>query len=269
MVTVSAFEDGFAALRTNPFLLVAGLLVGAGSQLQYVGHLVDSPALSAGVSVAWLVGFPFALGGFIGTARAALEGADASLARFLAAGRTNYVRLLVGTVLFALLVLGTAVGLGFLGFVLAAGVVALAAVSEVAALVAAVGSVVVWLLCVLGVVLFVQFYDAAIVVDDAGVTDSFRTSAALVRSNLASVVGFSAVWFVLLNAVRLPEYLLELTLVEVGLGGAASPDPGAPLSVLLGLGVALSAAGFAYLYTVYTAYYIRLADAAPADPTSA
>jgi hypothetical protein len=266
MVTVSAFEDGLAALRTDPLLLVAGLLVGVASQLQSVALFIESPALSAGVSLAWLIAFPFALGGFIGTARAALEGADASLARFLAAGRTNYVRLLAGTVLFALLVLGTAVGL--VGFVLGAGVVALAVVSEAAALVAAAGSVVAWLLSVLVVVLFVQFYDAAIVVDGASVTDSFRRSAGLFRSNLASAAGFSAVWFVLLNAVRLPEYLLELTLA-VGSSGAVPPDLDLPLSALLVLGVALSAAGFAYLYTVYAAYYLRLTAASPADPASA
>jgi hypothetical protein len=40
MVTISAFKDGFTALRANPILLVAGLLVGAGSQLQYVDHLI-------------------------------------------------------------------------------------------------------------------------------------------------------------------------------------------------------------------------------------
>lgn len=55
MVVVAAFKDGAAALRSNPILLVAGLLVGTGSQLQYVDHLLESPALSAGVSLAWLV----------------------------------------------------------------------------------------------------------------------------------------------------------------------------------------------------------------------
>ena len=54
MVVVSAFKDGSDALRANPVLLVAGLLVGIGSQLQYVGRLIDSPILSTGVSLAWL-----------------------------------------------------------------------------------------------------------------------------------------------------------------------------------------------------------------------
>ncbi|RLM62377.1 hypothetical protein DVK07_19300, partial [Halorubrum sp. Atlit-26R] len=93
MVIVSAFKDGFTALRANPILLIAGLLVGAGSQLQYVDHLIESPYLSAGVSLAWLIVFPFVIGGFIGTARAAIGGTDASLTHFFTVARTHYLRL--------------------------------------------------------------------------------------------------------------------------------------------------------------------------------
>lgn len=36
MILVPAFKDGSTALRAKPILLVAGLLVGVGSQLHYV-----------------------------------------------------------------------------------------------------------------------------------------------------------------------------------------------------------------------------------------
>ncbi|EMA28364.1 hypothetical protein C444_17767 [Haloarcula japonica DSM 6131] len=100
MVTVSAFKDGSAALRENPILFVAGLLLGAVSQLQYVDHLIESPLLSAGVSLVWLIVFPLVLGGFIGTAQAAIEGFDPPLTQFFIEARTHYFPLLLATVLY-------------------------------------------------------------------------------------------------------------------------------------------------------------------------
>ncbi|WP_128906077.1 DUF7847 domain-containing protein [Halorubrum amylolyticum] len=263
MVTVSAFKDGSAALRTNPFLLVAGLLVGGGSQLQYADHLIDSPLLSAGASLAWLVAFPFVLGGFIGTAQSAIEGTDASPARFFAAARTNYLPLLLGTAVFALIVLGTAIGLGLVGFVLGIGSMALAAINEMAAFAAGVGSLIIWLASILVVIMFVQFYDTAIVVENEGVTDSFRRSVGLVRSNLRSVAGFSLAWLVLINVFLIPEYLLQLTLTDAGPAEVLPAELGIPMAALIPIGVGLSAVGFAYFYTVYTAYYLRLIAVSP------
>ncbi len=184
MVTVSAFKDGFAALRTNPILLVAGLLVGTGSQLQYVDHLTESPLISAGASLAWLIIFPFVLGGFISTARGAIDGTGASLTGFFTAARTHYLRLLLASVLFLLLVLGTAIGLGLIGFVLGIGSMALAVVHEMAAFAAGVISLLIWLVSILVVIMFVQFYDTAIVIENEGVTDAFRRSIGLVHSAL-------------------------------------------------------------------------------------
>ncbi|MBZ6496951.1 hypothetical protein [Natrinema longum] len=268
MVTVSAFKDGYTALRANPILFVAGLLFGIGSQLQYANHLIESPLLSAGLSLAWLVVFPFVLGGFIGTAQAAIEGTDPSLTRFFTAARTHYLPLFIGTVLFVLIVLGIAIGLGFIGFVLGFGSMVLATINEMAALVAGVGSILIWLLSVLVVIMFVQFYDTAIVIENESVADSFRRSIALVRSNLKSVVGFSLAWIILLNAFFIPEYLLQLILTDAGPSDVLPIDLGIPITVLLPIGFGLSAIGFAYIYTVYTAYYLRLIAASPATSES-
>jgi hypothetical protein len=268
MVTVSAFKDGFMALRANPILLVAGLLLGAASQLQHVDHLIESPLLSAGASLAWLLVFPFVLGGFIGTARVAIDGTDASLTQFFTAARTHYPRLLLATVLFVLVVLGTALGLGLIGFILSIGTMALAAIHETAAFVAGVGSLLLWLVSVLAVILFVQFYDTAIVIENEGVTDAFRRSIGLVRSNLRSVTGFSLAWVVLMNVFFIPDYLLQLTMTDTRLADIVPIDPAIPIAVLLPIGVALSAIGFAYFYTVYTAYYMRLIAISPTSPES-
>ena len=107
MVTVPALKDRIAAFRANPILLAAGLPIGGGSQLQYADHLIESPFLSAGVSFAWLIVFPFVLGGFIGTVRRAIDETDASLTHFFTTARTHYLRLLLATVLFTLLVFGS------------------------------------------------------------------------------------------------------------------------------------------------------------------
>jgi hypothetical protein len=258
MVTVSAFKDGSAALRENPILFVAGLLIGAVSQLQYVGRLTESPLLSAGVSLAWLIVFPFVLGGFIGTAQTAIEGVDASLSQFFVEARAHYFPLLLATVLFVLLVFGTAVGLGLIGFILGIGSLALAPINEMAAFVTGVGTMLVWLLSILVVIMFVQFYDTAIVIENRSVTDAFHKSVALVRANLRSVAGFSLAWSVTLNAFLIPEYLLQLTLTDARPADVLPIEIGVPMTILLPLGIALSSVGFAYFYTVYTAYYLRL-----------
>ncbi|ELY59278.1 DUF7847 domain-containing protein [Natronococcus jeotgali] len=268
MVTVSAFKDGLTALRANPILLVAGLLFGAGSQLQYVAHLIESPLLSAGLSLAWLIVFPFVLGGFIGTARAAIEGIDASLTQFFTAARENYPRLLIATVLFMLLVLGAAIGFGLIGFVLGIGTMALAAINEMAAFAAGVFSLLIWLVSILVIIMFVQFYDTAIVIENESVTGAFRRSIELVRSNLKSVTGFSLAWLVLLNVFFIPEYLLQLMMTVAGPADVLPIDLGIPIVILITIGIVLSAVGFAYFYTVYTAYYMRLIAASASTPES-
>ena len=91
MLLVSASKDGSAALRANPVLLVAGLPVGAGSQPQYIDRVVDSPLVSVGAPVAQLVVFPFVLGGFMGTARAVIEGTNTSIHQFVTTVGTHYV----------------------------------------------------------------------------------------------------------------------------------------------------------------------------------
>lgn len=268
MVIVSAFKDGSTALRANPALLVAGLLVALTTQLQNVGEFTDSPAISAAGSLAWLVIFPFVLGGFIGMARNALRDSDASFGAFLAAGRRYYVRVLFATVLFLLIVLVAAIGLGIVSFVTGVGVLALGVLNETAGMAAAVGVTLVWLALLLVVIMFLQFYDTAIVVENEGTTDSLRRSVALVRANLRSVVGFSLLWVVLFNLFLVPEYLVRITVTDADAPAVLTVDPNVSLAVLIPVSVVLSTVGFAYIYTVYTAYYVRLVAREPAASPS-
>lgn len=238
MIVIAAFEDGAAALRRDPVLLVAGLVLGAGSRLRYVDDLVGSPVLSAGAVLAWVVTAPFVLGGFLDTARDAVEGTGASAAGFVTAARAHYLRLVLATVLFVGIGFGAAVLLGLVGLVVGIGVAALGAMHELLGVAAGVGSVLAWVASLLVVVLF---YDAAIVVEDHGVTGAFRRSVRLVGS----------------NAVLVPAYVRRLAST---LPGSAN---GLPTVVPMAVVTALSATGFAYFYTVYTTYYLRLIDATP------
>ncbi|WP_246403893.1 DUF7847 domain-containing protein [Halobellus ruber] len=215
MAVVAAFNDGAAASKRQSVLLVAGLVPGAGSQLRHVDDLVGSPVLSAGASVAWLVAFPFVLG----TARDAVEGPGVSPARIVTSARTHYLRPVLATVLFVGIVLGAGRLLGVAGLVFGIGTTALTAAHELLAVAAGIGSMLVWLASVLVVCLFVQFYDAATVVEDHGVTGAFRSSARLVRANLTSVVGVSEIWLVLSNAFRIPEFVRRTVLI-----GRTPPD---------------------------------------------
>ncbi|MFD1684877.1 hypothetical protein [Halobellus litoreus] len=270
VAVLPAFRDGSNALRSNPILFVAGLLLAGGSQLQRVGEFVESPPLEVGASLAWVLLFPFLLGGFIGMARAALEGSDASLTHFVSAGRRYYRRLLFATILFVLLVVAAFLVLSMFGFITGfGGALALGAIDERAAFAAAVAVSLVWLALLLGVIMFLQFYDTAIVIEDTGVTEAFRRSVHLVRSNLKGVVGFSVVWVLLLNLFLVPEYLVELLLTDADATTVLPVDVGIPVQVLLPIGAVLSAVGFAYFYTVYTAFYVRLIRNEPTDRDAA
>ena len=66
-----------------------------------------------------------------------------------------------------------------------------------------------------------------------------------------------------MNAFLVPEYLFQLTLTDAAPVDVLPVGPGIPVPVLLPVGMLLSAIGFAYLYTVYTAYDMRLSTLSP------
>lgn len=288
MVTKSAFKHGLDAFRANPILLVAGLFVGIGTHLQYLEQIIDSKIIAASISFSWVLVFPFIIGGFIGLARCAIGGENATLREFANVARSNYLRLLAGNVAFVFLFVGVAAAFAFAGMIVLVGVVAAIGVIGYAdftpILMTTAGCA--WLLIVVGFIISVQFFDVAIVLDGVSVSDGFRRSLSLVRANLRSVVSFSLAWSVLLNLFLLPEYILQLTLAEET-AGLPLPSVGIPLAVrisptemspvlslssgplikisLLLIAIGASAVGFAYLYTVYTVYYMKLTGQQPLE----
>lgn len=259
MAVIAAFRDGWTALRDNPSLLAAGFVYAVASRLVTVSELTESIAIDVAAPLGWFLLFPFVLAGLIGMAVAALR-ETASFDQFLRAGRTYYLRMLGATLLLAVLVLGFVMVVSFAGFVAGAGAVGLASLSGEAAFWVGVGFVGAAVVLTALLLLFLQFYDAAIVVDDQGAVGALRRSAGLVRRNLANVIVFSICWSVIMNAAVFPELLTgasvnDVTLLErLGVG----VDPAVAQLIAVPLTVAIGTVAFAYLYTVHTAYYLRL-----------
>jgi hypothetical protein len=266
MVTVSAFRDGVEALRANPSLLAGGLLVGVARHPQYLDRVIDSPGLSAGVGVACLLALPFVAGGFIGLARSAIADTEVSAADFLDAAHANYTRLLVGIVLFVGIVAGIAVGLGLVTMAVGVGGMQLLKANQVAGVATAVGLLGLWVVALFGAVLCLQFFTAAIVLEDSGVLESFRRSVSLVRSNPTSVVGFTVLWSGASNLV-VPDDVVGTSSIH-DIVGVPPIDAAVPGTVTVPVAIALTTVATTYLYTVYVAYYIRLAADAPAPTTA-
>lgn len=262
MAVIPALRDGWTALRENPVLLVAGFAFAAVSHLADVGEQFGPPVAEFVVGPVAFLATPFVIGGLLGMALEALEDTETSLRRFVAAGRTYYVRVLVGTVLFvaAIFVAVSATfpltGAGFLGLYAAGGIGA-----EPSVWVAA-GFLAVTLLGVLVTVFFLQFFGAAIVVEDEDGVGALGRSARVVRANLASVVGFSVLWIAATNLL-IPDVLLLEVVTEYELVRYVPVGDDLLRAAALPVGLAVATLVFTYLYVVQTAYYCRLVGRLP------
>ena len=194
VTTLLALRRTSDALRRSPVLFVPMLFLVLLQAPQLASRSI-SPGLAnfsaLVLSVVSVLVLPFVQGGLVGMADDCLDGGT-SLTTFLEEGRRNYVSLLVVSLVF--LAVHLVVGV----VMVVAGLVALFArypggAGDTGALLAVVLALVV--VVALAYVLFVflvQFYAQAIVLDHGGAVDGFKRSAALVRANLASTLGYSA-----------------------------------------------------------------------------
>jgi|GEM_PF-3508149 hypothetical protein len=258
MAVFESFRDGWTALRTTPSLLLAGGLLVA---LPLAGAL-DLGTAEPVAQLATVLALPFVLGGFLAMATAALRDGEPSLRSFVRAGGANYLRLVGGVVLFGLglgAVMTLVTTLSFAPVVL----IAVAGRADLAAVGAGLGAAVAIVTSVAALAagfLFLQFFAPAIAVEGRGVVDGLRRSVGLVRRKLASAVGFTLLWAIVVDAVPTPRPLLESggaeTLRAVGVPGEALPVAVAVVGVV-------SVMGLTYCYTVYVAYFLRLTGAEP------
>ncbi|WP_134670888.1 DUF7847 domain-containing protein [Halorussus marinus] len=236
MGAISSLSTTGRTLARNSSLFGAAFVVTLVSFLP-TGLSVLLPPPTAGVVMVPLSGLsllvvPFLTGGLLSMAREGLDG-TASFETFLAGGRKHYLRLLAAIVLFVVLfgAIGAVLGMAAIA-AFAVGVGAGSAAITEASLVALAILGVLGVLAVGLPVFFLQFYAAAVVVSDLGVAASFKRSAGLVRRNLVSALGYSAVSL----AIGAVGGLLGVFFTLFGGAGVESPAPGAGAGAGPGVG---------------------------------
>lgn len=203
MGAISALSTAAETLKRNAVLFAATFLVVL-VNFAISGATYALPPSTAGlvsIPLSWasLLVTPFFMGGLLAMADEGLDGRT-RLATFLDGGRANYLRLLASMVLFGVLlaVIAFAAVIGFV--VVAAFTVGMSATGGAESVAASGGNVLV--LALFGLVaavvtllpvFFLQFYAAAVVVSDLGPVESFKRSSELVRRNLVSTLGYTAV----------------------------------------------------------------------------
>ncbi len=195
MAVLRALQRVPGALVRNPIILVVFGLYTLLMVPQFVAQSV-SPLLSGLLSLALLpilvLAVPFLQAGTIRMADEALGG-ETSFGAFVGAGKANYVSVLVayllvvvvnsvlGGVAFVVALVGGAFALGTDGGLSTGGIVALAVVVGLFALV------------YLAFAFLIQFYAQEIVLNDASALEGLKQSAGLVRSNVVSTLGYFVV----------------------------------------------------------------------------
>ncbi|MEY7849204.1 hypothetical protein AB7C87_08395 [Natrarchaeobius sp. A-rgal3] len=269
MAVLSAFRDGISVLKRNPVILVVGLAIMAIQQVSSLGDFTDSFALIAlfglvGLGITVFV-WPFFLAGILGMALEGLEGST-TVDRFLEVGKERYVSMFGAQLLFLGIIIALIVvlmiasffvsiiamvgfGAGFAAMELDAGGLPIGV--GIVALVA-----IVFFLVFFVVFMFLQFFDAAIVVEGERALDSFGRSIHVVRSNLLSVVGYTLLWGTLNFAMFTPVYIAEFAVAQPDIQLEVSET--VLRASAIGLTVVVGGLVQAYLYTVHAAYYTRL-----------
>jgi hypothetical protein len=225
-----------------------------------------STALGLAVTVVSMLVVPFVFGGLLGMADEAL-GSSTGFGTFIDAGKRHYTSMLgaylllvVGSVLLSIVAgIATAVlGVGTLSIL---GGASGAGLSNTALIATATVSMAVFFLLLMIPLLFVQFYGQAIVIDNRGVAGGFKRSVGLVRRNLLSVCGYSALVFgtslVFGLLLSVPSMLLSARTAQPAI--SALPDFSLP--VIIGfvlLGTFLSSLLGSLFLTFSVAFYRAL-----------
>lgn len=215
MGAISAAKHAGSALARNPILFLVATAFAIVQLPQILLQWSGLPLVASLLNLATVVVVPFLIGGIYGMAEEGLDGTT-SLTTFVRAGRENFVSLLVAAIFFALAVFVVAfVAIIVVVFVtlLTVGISGIeGGVSPTALVVPALVGFAFFLLY-LATVVFLQFYEAAIVVDDADVLDSLKRSYRFVRGNLLSTIGFTVVrWVPGLLTSLLTAYLVFTSL---------------------------------------------------------
>jgi hypothetical protein len=242
MAVARALRTASAALRRNPtvvgIVLVLSLLQ-LPTQLARVAGPGVSTAVGSVSSVVALVVAPFVFGGLLGMAAEALDGTT-GFGTFVEKGKRHYLSMLGAYLLLvgALIAFWFVAGFASLAVVSALGVLSggLSGSASPVFLAMFLAGTGVFVLVLFVPLFFVQFYGQAIVLDGASAVSGFKRSIGLVRTNLVSVLGYSALVFAggLFFGVlaSIPSTLLSLQATRVPLS-MPLPDLALPVVVAL------------------------------------
>lgn len=214
MKPVAALSRSIDTLQRNPIIvaiLFGFALVSTGiSAVQMINPLLVYLAMGA-----IYLALPFLIGGLVAMVADGLTG-KSSLDTFLSGGKSNYVGLLIGglalgvvmMILYFVVLIALAI---FAAFVLGIGMAG--GLSTASLLIVAVFGLVGFVVVMLPWFLS-QFFPAAMVISGDGVTDSFRRSVGLVRSEFLSIVGFDVLTFLISFVTQIPTIYLFYTVFQ-------------------------------------------------------
>lgn len=263
MGVFSSLSAGIGALKRNPVILALmfaySLLAAGTSAVQIVDELLVYPAML----ILYLL-LPFFIGGVVGMIHDGLTGTS-TLGRFLADGKAHYLSLFGGGLVLGLLTFALYFVVGIVGFIIAMFVLGfggMAGATSASVAVLAVGGLI-GLLIILLPWLFLQFFPAAVVVDDLGLVDSFKRSGGMVKSNFLSVVGFDALALLVSLVAQIPTAYLFYAVFQRAGGFPADQTifdvlSTTELGIYLAMTIVIGTIVGSILYPYYVAYYDQI-----------
>lgn len=204
----SVLRKGFAGAGRGAPLLAAGLIVALAYAVGLFNNVdvttADTPTilLSAIVSFLPLVVVPYVTGGALGYVLEMSAGGKPGWPTFFESARKHYFSLFFASFIIFL-------------------------IFNIALLIMIAGAVDVMLLCMtflfaivalLAILMFLEFYDVAIVSENLGAVDGLRASFGFVRKNLGRVLPFFLLVLVAKCIVQLPLYVVDMLRMVAVLG---------------------------------------------------
>lgn len=264
MGVIGSLSTGVGALKRNPVIWAFVLAYSLASAGLAALQLIDPLLVFAGYAVLLFV-VPFYLGGIIGTIEEGLRG-NATAGQFFSDGTSNYLSIFGGTLVLGIVTFVLYFVVGIVGLILSIFVLGFGSMADVTS--AAIAVLVVGVLLSLLVVLlpwfFLQFFPAAVVVDDLGLVDSFKRSGSIVRNNLLSVVGFDLLAFLISLVAQIPTvYMVALSAddpasLENAGQTALSALSTTELGIYFTMAIVLTTVVSAVSHAFYVAYYDQL-----------
>jgi len=251
MSVIGALKRSLTIIRDNPVILgmtfILALLETPFILMQEV-TLESMRSLLPGMILYVLLGvliMPFFMAGILGMAGEARKTGATSFSTFTREGKRNYVRLLLGYVLFLIIIAVTA-GVVFGGIFIVSFILLpiLLPFSPIAALVAMIVIGIAMALIPVVVLIFILFFDVGIVLSGYGVVESFKKSFGFVRSRFVSAVGYNVLRMFISFGLTLPSFMMPLPVTQ---------------NVLLAATLIFATLSGAILYTFHAVFYTEYA----------